>query len=80
MRYKIGDIVRERPNLIPDKEYNGMRFDMGMIQYFGQKLKVSHITDGVYLLEDEYGDETYYYWTDDMLYADAGECICETLL
>lgn len=66
-KFKVGDIVKIREDLVVDKRYNGgCRFDMSMDEYKG-KITTIVGTNGRGDRYDLAIDNERWYWTDDML-------------
>lgn len=65
MRFKVGDKVRVREDLVVGRFYNDTIFAFGMEKFKGQEFIVTRIDDinECYALNDDYG----YWWTDEML-------------
>ena len=66
MKYKVGDKVRVRKDLIEGQRHGGAVFCAEMSQLLGAVVAISHVFDGVsrYYLS---GNPSGYYWTDEML-------------
>lgn len=62
MRYKVGDKVRVRNDLIENKEYGGYSFVQKMKSLMGGIVTIKEILSKSYGIE-----EMGYYWTDEML-------------
>jgi hypothetical protein len=65
MKYKVGDKVRVRDDLVIDKFYgNGYRFIAEMARYKGQIVTISRVGRDFYKSKD---DVYYLSWVDEML-------------
>ena len=64
MKYKIGDKVKIREDLIVDNDYGSDGFTEEMVEYKG---KTATITDVHYDKYDIDVDDGQWYWTDEML-------------
>lgn len=64
MKFKVGDKVRVRDDLIAGEMYNHYMFSRGMIKYKGKILTIATKREDYYLLEEEDDD---YCFTDEML-------------
>ena len=66
-KYKVGDKVRAREDLVVGYLYGKMRYDEEMDKHKGRILTVDAICDGYYWME-----ETHFFgWTDEMLEGDS---------
>lgn len=67
MKYKVGDIVRIRKNLVSGRIYNGIYITINREPYFGKIAKIKSIEhDSIELYYLDIDNEEYK-WTDDML-------------
>ena len=67
MKYKVGDIVRIRKNLVSSRTYNGIYITINREPYFGKIAKIKSIEYNsieLYYLDI---DNEEYKWTEDML-------------
>lgn len=64
MKYKVGDKVRVRTDLIEDKIYGAEKFILSMFKFKGKICTIKEIYDKYYLFEE---DDDEWYWTDEML-------------
>lgn len=64
MKYKIGDKVKIKENLIIGKLYDETSFTSSMTEYSGNNTEVIDIICGTYKLKIDNG---YWFWTDEML-------------
>ena len=64
MKYKVGDKVRVRTDLIVDKIYGADKFILSMCKFKGKICTIKEICDKCYLFEE---DDDEWYWTDEML-------------
>jgi dipeptidase len=62
MKYKVGDRIKVREDLIVGKEYGNNDFAKEMVPWRGQIATIAHCTEDGYMLE---GDD--WYWTDEMI-------------
>ena len=60
MKYKIGDKVRVRKDLVPGNEYGGVTYFSGMGKLKGREGIITNIDDIAYQIGD-------FWWTDEML-------------
>ena len=73
MRYKIGDVVRVRDDLVEGESYEmdgGIDYDTfvyGMDRFMGQDVKIDHIEYGKYHLVTMNNEMIPCHWTDGML-------------
>ena len=76
MKYKIGDIVKVRSDLVPWEKYGLEVVAEGMIKYSGMSLVVIEPYEGLYTLnyqdnvdytDEQYDDLNYWQWSDEML-------------
>lgn len=63
MRYKVGDRVRVRKDLVVGNVYGGVLFDKKMCSWLGQIVEISEVYTCYYHI----CDGTLFVWTDDML-------------
>lgn len=64
MKYKVGDRVRIRNDLVSDMKYNGLTFAEEMECYKGKILTIADIDgDGDYRMKEEFQ----WYWCDEMI-------------
>lgn len=63
MRYKVGDRVRVRKNLVVGNVYGGVLFDKKMCSYLGKIVEISKVYTCYYRI----CDNTPFVWTDDLL-------------
>ena len=63
MKYKVGDKVRVREDLIAGELYGKDVFASGMIPFKGQTVTIKKIQENKYLIEEDLED---WYWTDEM--------------
>ena len=63
MKYKIGDKVRVREDLIEFERYKEVLFVPSMSSFKGKIVTIYYITDIGYKIKE---DSKRYYWTDDM--------------
>lgn len=63
MRYKIGDRVRVRKDLVVGKVYGGALFDKKRCSWLGKIVEISKVYTGYYRIRDCF----LFVWTDDML-------------
>jgi hypothetical protein len=64
MKYKVGDKVRIRKDLIIDEVYNDLTFVLDMVQYMGKVATITRIK-----FDDVYGinlDDDKWSWSDEM--------------
>jgi len=66
MKYKEGDKVRIKTNLIPDKRYGGNTFVSEMLEFTGKDTIVNIVSGNKYYLEID-KEKGYWCWTDEML-------------
>jgi len=69
-KYKIGDTVIVKPNLVSDSCYDNLYFHHNMNHYKGtihQIKEYYHRDSRWYVLTDTYSDETQWLFSDDML-------------
>ena len=64
MKYKVGDKVRVRKELIPETNFGGVYFGINMREYEGKEAIVKKVGNIAYHLDI---DEEAYWWTDEML-------------
>lgn len=64
MKYKVGDKVRVRKDLVADKRYGNHFFVSDMKPYIGKTMTIDSITIYGYRLKEDKGG---WYWTDEML-------------
>ena len=65
-KFKVGDKVRVKTDLVADSEYNGLKFNSRMTKYCGKEGKISRIDcAGDYVLDFD----RVWYWNDAMLEA-----------
>ena len=64
MKYKIGDKVRVRTDLIEDKIYGAEKFISSMCKFKGKICTIKEICNKRYVFEED-ADE--WYWSDEML-------------
>lgn len=65
MRYKVGDKVRVRKDLVFNKRYGGNTFVVGMDRYSGKIMTIGYVNHrGNYIFV---GDTERWCWTDEML-------------
>lgn len=74
MKYKVGDKVKVRSDLIANKRY-GKRFGKycftdGMAKYKGRIVTIEKAYDGTYLIQE---DGKFWYWTDKMFEEKVGD-------
>ena len=60
MKYKIGDKVRIRKDLVPANEYGGVTYSFGMDELKGREGIITNIDDIAYQIGN-------FWWTDEML-------------
>lgn len=66
MRYKVGDKVRVRKDLVVDKDYGTQFFVDGMRKFKGKIVNIKRVEDSFYRIEED--EIVYSYnWTDEML-------------
>ncbi len=63
MKYKIGDKVRVRKDLVPGNYYGGVRYLSGMDEFKGREGIITNIDDVSYQIDN-------FWWTDEMLETD----------
>ena len=63
MKYKVGDKVRVREDLIVDQWYGEDTFASGMVSFKGKIVTISNIESGFYILKE---DSSRWSWTDEM--------------
>lgn len=63
MKYKIGDKVRVRTDLVVDDCYGGYSFTEGMEKYAGQIVTIDALLDDKYLIDE---DLCFWCWTEEM--------------
>ena len=63
MKYKVGDKVRVREDLIVDQWYGEDVFASGMVSFKGKIVTISNIESGFYILKE---DSSRWSWTDEM--------------
>ena len=63
MKYKIGDKVRVREDLVAEKQYGKEVFVSQMISFKGQIVTIKTVKDSRYIIEEDCGD---WYWTNGM--------------
>lgn len=63
MRYKAGDRVRVRKNLVVGNVYGGLLFDKKMCSWLGKIVEISEVYTCYYRI----CDDALFVWTDDML-------------
>ena len=64
MKYKVGDKVRVRTDLIVDKIYGAEKFISLMCEFKGRICTIKEFCGKCYLLEE---DDDEWYWSDEML-------------
>ena len=64
MKYKVGDKVRVREDLVAEKQYGKDFFVSEMIPFKGQVVTIKIVKDGRYVIEEDSGE---WYWTEGML-------------
>ena len=64
MKYKVGDKVRVREDLIAEKQYGKDFFVSEMNPFKGQIVTIKIVKDGGYVTEEDSGE---WYWTEGML-------------
>lgn len=64
MKYKVGDKVRVRKELIPETDFGGVYFGINMREYKGKEAIVKKVGAIAYHLDI---DGEIYWWTDEML-------------
>jgi hypothetical protein len=64
MKYKVGDKVRIREDLITNKRYNGLSFIPSMEQYKGKVATITNIIFGDHYIIDL--DDNEWCWADEM--------------
>ena len=66
MRYKVGDKVRVRKDLVVDKDYGGYDFVSSMEEFEGKIVTIESVDgDHYHIEEDKF--EFKFYWVDEML-------------
>lgn len=73
MKYKIGDKVRVRKDLVPGNEYGGVTYFSGMGKLKGREGIITNIDDIAYQIGD-------FWWTDEMLESVNDEKVLEYAL
>ena len=64
MKYKVGDKVRVKKDLVVGKNYgNGYMFRNDMARYMGKEVTISRVGDDFYKIKD---DVDYWSWVDEM--------------
>ena len=63
MKYKVGDKVRVREDLIVDQWYGNDKFCSGMYSFEGQTVTIKIVKENKYLIEEDSGK---WNWTDEM--------------
>lgn len=64
MKYKVGDKVKIRSDLVVGKNYgNGYMFRNDMARYMGKEVTISRVGDDFYKIKD---DVDYWSWVDEM--------------
>ena len=63
MKYKVGDKVRVREDLIAEKQYGKDFFVSEMNPFKGQIVTIKIVKDGGYVIEEDSGE---WYWTEGM--------------
>lgn len=63
MKYKIGDKVRVREDLIVDQWYGNDKFCSGMYSFEGQTVTIKIVKENKYLIEEDLEN---WNWTDEM--------------
>ena len=63
MKYKVGDKVRVREDLIAEKQYGKDFFVSEMNPFKGQIVTIKIVKDGGYVIEEDSGE---WYWTEEM--------------
>ena len=63
MKYKIGDKVRVREDLVANQRYGDDVFDPVMDSFKGQIVSIKTVYKNKYTIEEDCGD---WYWTDEM--------------
>ena len=66
MKYKVGDKVRVRKDLVVDNIYGGQVFVDGMMEFRGKIVTIKCVTDSFYRVEEDKNIFSYN-WTDEML-------------
>ena len=61
MKYKVGDKVRVRKDLVVNNEYNGVLYISRMDKFKDEKCVITNIRDQRYQINN------FYWWTDEML-------------
>ena len=62
MKYKIGDKVRVRKDLVPGNEYDGICYVECMDKFEDKECVITYVDDTSYHIND-----SKYWWTDEML-------------
>ena len=68
MKYKIGDKVRVRKDLVPGNEYGGVTYLSGMDEFKDREGVITNMDDVSYQIGD-------FWWTDEMLEPDNEEML-----
>lgn len=63
MKYKVGDKVRIKKDLVVDKRYGEYSFFKGVADFRGMESKITRVTDDSYVLNLS----SWIFWTDEML-------------
>lgn len=59
MKYKVGDIVKIRDDLIVGEKYGGFTFFSGMMELVGRPVTISSIHNGDYRFKEDTGMEIF---------------------
>ena len=70
MKYKVGDKVRVREDLIEFEHYKEVLFVPSMSSFKGKIVTIYYTTDIGYKIKE---DSKRYYWTDDMFFGKVSE-------
>ena len=66
MRYKVGDKVKVRKDLVVDKDYGGVDFIDDMVQFKGKIVTIESVDCDCYFIKEN-KFEFKYGWVDEML-------------
>ena len=64
MKYKVGDKVRVRKDLVANGGYGGNVFAKHMASFKGQQVTIKRVRDEKYYMAE---DDGIWHWTDEML-------------
>ena len=65
MKYKVGDVVKVRSDLICDTDYNGIGVVSRMLEFRGKIVNIAETFEDSYHI---FGDNRRYFWNDFRIY------------